>query len=141
MKEFLHHLGYRTIDDAIEFLMTGLATLPVLLMLTGHVVLGAFVQGIEVIRAFDRARYAIGRVGKASREKRDLEMKAGIVEGYGDGTYRGDRLTTRYEMAEVVAKAMARSDKADASLKALIDKLAVEFASELNTLGVRVAKL
>ena len=43
MKEFLHQLGYRTVDDAIEFLMAGLATLPVLLMLTGHVVLGAFV--------------------------------------------------------------------------------------------------
>ena len=43
MKEFLHHLGYRTIDDAIEFLMAGLATLPVLLMLTGRVVLGACV--------------------------------------------------------------------------------------------------
>ena len=43
MKEFLHQLGYRTVDDAIEFLMAGLATLPVLLMLTGHVILGAFV--------------------------------------------------------------------------------------------------
>jgi len=47
-----------------------------------------FVQGIEVIRAFDRARYAIGRVGKASREKRDLEMKAGIVE-YGSMSVLG----------------------------------------------------
>ncbi len=48
---------------------------------------------------------------------------------------------TRYEMAQVVAKAMARSGKADAETKALIDKLAVEFAAELNHLGVRVAKL
>ena len=66
---------------------------------------------------------------------------AGIVDGYGDGTFRGDRTMTRYEMAQVVAKAMARSDKADAEMKALIDKLAVEFAAELNNLGVRVAKL
>lgn len=67
--------------------------------------------------------------------------KAGIVDGYGDGTFRGDKTMTRYEMAQIVAKAMARSDKADAENKALIDKLAVEFAAELNSLGVRVAKL
>jgi len=67
--------------------------------------------------------------------------KAGIVDGYGDGTFRGDKTMTRYEMAQIVAKAMARSDKADAENKALIDKLAVEFAAELNNLGVRVAAL
>ena len=67
--------------------------------------------------------------------------KSGIVDGYGDGTFRGDRTMSRYEMAQIVAKAMARSDKADAENKALIDKLSVEFAQELNNLGVRVAKL
>jgi len=67
--------------------------------------------------------------------------QAGIVDGYGDGTFKGDQAMTRYEMAQVVAKAMARSDKADAEQKALIDKLAVEFAAELNNLGVRVANL
>jgi hypothetical protein len=71
----------------------------------------------------------------------DKLTAAGIVDGYGDGTFRGDRTMTRYEMAQVVAKAMARSDKADAEQKALIDKLAVEFADELNNLGVRVSKL
>ena len=67
--------------------------------------------------------------------------QAGILDGYGDGTYRGERLATRYELAQATAKAMARADKADAQMKALIDKLAVEFAAELNNLGVRVAKL
>jgi len=67
--------------------------------------------------------------------------QAGILDGYGDGTYKGGNLATRYEMAQATAKAMARSDKADAANKALIDKLAVEFAAELNNLGVRVAKL
>ena len=67
--------------------------------------------------------------------------QAGILDGYGDGTYRGERTATRYEMAQATAKAMARTDKADAQMKALIDKLAVEFAAELNNLGVRVAKL
>ena len=64
----------------------------------------------------------------------------GVVEGYGDGTYRGDRNITRYEMAQMVAKAMARTD-VSATDKALIDKLAAEFSEELNNLGVRVSKL
>lgn len=67
--------------------------------------------------------------------------QAGIVDGYGDGTFRGDKTITRYEMAQIVAKAMTKSDKADAAQKAAIDKLAVEYAAELNNLGVRVAKL
>jgi len=50
--------------------------------------------------------------------------KAGIIDGYGDGTFRGDKLMSRYEFAQATAKAMAKSDKADAELKALVDKLA-----------------
>jgi len=57
----------------------------------------------------------------------------GVVEGYPDGTYGGDRLMTRYEMAQIVAKAMAKG--------ANVDRLAAEFADELDSLGVRVANL
>ena len=63
----------------------------------------------------------------------------GVVEGYGDGTYRGDQEITRYEMAQMVARAMAKG--ANGADKALIDKLAAEFADELNNLGVRVSAL
>ena len=63
----------------------------------------------------------------------------GVIEGYGDTTFKGNRNITRYEMAQMVAKAMAKNTSgAD---KALIDKLAAEFAEELNNLGVRVANL
>ena len=58
---------------------------------------------------------------------------AGIVDGYGDATFGGDRLMTRYEMAQIVAKAMAKG--------ANVDRLAAEFADELDSLGVRVAAL
>ena len=58
---------------------------------------------------------------------------AGVVDGYPDGTYGGDKLMTRYEMAQIVAKAMAKG--------ANVDKLAAEFADELDALGVRVANL
>ena len=66
---------------------------------------------------------------------------AGIVDGYGDNTYRGDRTMTRYEMAQIIARAMASSEKADAAVKAELDKLSVEFATELRNLGVRVTAL
>ena len=64
----------------------------------------------------------------------------GVIEGYGDGTYRGDQEITRYEMAQMVARAMARVGVGDGD-RALIDRLAAEFADELNSLGVRVASL
>ena len=64
----------------------------------------------------------------------------GVIEGYGDGTYRGDQEITRYEMAQMVARAMAKGSVSGAD-KAMIDKLAAEFADELKSLGVRVAAL
>ena len=64
----------------------------------------------------------------------------GVIEGYGDSTFQGDKNITRYEMAQMVAKAMAKKDVSAAD-KAMIDKLAAEFADELNNLGVRVANL
>ncbi len=60
----------------------------------------------------------------------------GVVEGYGDGTFVGGQEITRYEMAQMVAKAMAKG-----ATSAQLDKLAAEFAAELNSLGVRVAAL
>lgn len=66
---------------------------------------------------------------------------AGIVDGYGDSTFKGEKTMTRYEMATAVAKAMAKEDKANAEQKAAIDKLAAEYSSELDNLGVRVSNL
>jgi len=64
---------------------------------------------------------------------------AGVIEGYGDGTYRGDRQITRYEMAQMVAKAMAKNPTG--ASKAELDRLAAEFRDELDALGVRVSEL
>ena len=57
----------------------------------------------------------------------------GVIEGYPGGIYGGDRLMTRYEMAQITAKAMAKGANAD--------RLTAEFAGELDSLGVRVANL
>lgn len=68
-------------------------------------------------------------------------VKAGLIDGYGDGDFRGDKAITRYEMAALVAKAMSNVEKADNANKVLIDKLKVEYASELKNLGVRMDNL
>lgn len=67
--------------------------------------------------------------------------QAGVISGYGDGTFRGDTHITRYEMATLVAKAMANCDNADPEIQKTVDALAAEYATELNNLGVRVDNL
>ena len=73
----------------------------------------------------------------------DQLAKDGVVTGYGDGTYKGQKQITRYEMAVMVARAMANNKGVTVSGndKALLDKLAAEFGDELNNLGVRVTNL
>ena len=45
------------------------------------------------------------------------------------------------EQAQMIAKAMANQDRANAEQQAMINRLADEFSNELNNLGVRVARL
>nr|WP_092074243.1 S-layer homology domain-containing protein [Dendrosporobacter quercicolus]NSL49144.1 S-layer homology domain-containing protein [Dendrosporobacter quercicolus DSM 1736]SDM85292.1 S-layer homology domain-containing protein [Dendrosporobacter quercicolus] len=65
--------------------------------------------------------------------------QAGVVDGYADGTFKGDKTMTRYEMAQIVAKAMNKSLNDDQ--QGTVDELSQEFAAELNNLGVKVDSL
>ena len=65
----------------------------------------------------------------------------GVVEGYPDGTFKGERNMTRYELAQIIARLMAKEDQLNAEQKATLDKLAGEYADELANLGVRVGNL
>ena len=67
--------------------------------------------------------------------------KDGIINGYPDGEFKGDHLLTRYEMSMIVAKAIDKYEAASQEDKDRIDKLSSEYASELNRLGKRVAKV
>ena len=60
---------------------------------------------------------------------------AGIIQGVDGQYFQGNRNITRYEAAEMVAKAMAHMDKASVEQRALINKLADEYADELNNLA------
>ena len=77
--------------------------------------------------------WAYGAVAKLAQ--------AGIIDGYNDRSFRGDKILTRYEFAIIVAKAMDKFEAADDTNKKLIDTLSAEFNSELNRLGARVAKV
>ena len=104
-------------------------------MITGALVIGAASTTFAAANPFSDVpadSWAYDAVSKLAAD--------GIVDGYGDGTYKGQETMTRYEMAQIVAKAMTKTDidKAD---KALVDKLAAEFSEELDNLGVRVSDL
>lgn len=65
----------------------------------------------------------------------------GVIDGYPDGTFRGDKHVTRYEIAQIVARLMAKEDTLNASQKETLDKLSSQYANELKDLGVRIAEL
>ena len=54
----------------------------------------------------------------------------GIVQGFEDGQYHGDRTMTRYEMAEIIYNALMEGKKADA-------ELVEEFKPELQAMAAR----
>lgn len=70
----------------------------------------------------------------------------GLLEGYPDGTFKGDRAATRWEVAMIVARLLAKMEQAHATFatKAEMDevrKLTAALKDELDALGVRVTKL
>lgn len=68
----------------------------------------------------------------------------GIIDGYPDGKFKGDRPLTRYEMAVVVARAVAKLQENPGVSKQDLDKLQKlidALKDELDALGVRVTNL
>jgi len=70
----------------------------------------------------------------------------GVIDGYPDGEFKGDRPLTRYEMAVIVARTLShlRRDAGKAPSRADLDKLQKlidALKDELDALGVRVANV
>jgi len=67
----------------------------------------------------------------------------GLVSGYPDGAFKGGQPATRYEVASMVARALAYEDLRHASKEDLemLKKLVMEFKDELDALGVKVDKI
>jgi len=76
--------------------------------------------------------------------------QSGIMGGYPDGTFKGRKVMTRYEVAVILAKIMARIEDARSrgqtvqiapDNQALMSRLGTEFRTELDLLGVRIDSL
>lgn len=65
----------------------------------------------------------------------------GVVDGYPDGTFKGDKNVSRYELAQIIARLMAKENSLNDSQKAMVQKLSAEYADDLQNLGVRVKEL
>lgn len=65
----------------------------------------------------------------------------GVVDGYPDGTFKGDKNVSRYELAQIIARLMAKENSLNDSQKAAVQKLSAEYADDLQNLGVRVKEL
>jgi hypothetical protein len=70
----------------------------------------------------------------------------GLIDGYPDGTFKGDRPLTRYEMAAIVARVIAKIEVAGAGAASKTDldklqKLIAALKDELDALGVRVTSV
>ncbi len=69
----------------------------------------------------------------------------GIIDGYPDGKFKGDRPLTRYEMAVVVARAVAKLQENQSGVSKddleKLQKLIDALKDELDALGVRVTNL
>ena len=72
-----------------------------------------------------------------SYEALDYLAKNGVIEGYTDGTFQGNRTMSRYEMAAITARAMQASNL-DIGARSVLEKLEKEYGSELATLRAQV---
>lgn len=61
----------------------------------------------------------------------------GVIDGYGDGNFKSDKLMNCYEMAEIVSKAVAKYDGLRPQDKGAVKKLEQEFGAELKDMDVR----
>lgn len=62
----------------------------------------------------------------------------GVVDGYPDGSFKGNKEISRFETAQIVARLLAKENSLNNEQKASIHKLANAYSDELKQLGVRV---
>ena len=68
----------------------------------------------------------------------------GIIQGFPNGTFKGNQNVTRYQLAMITAKMIANVENCGGVSKTdlqTLEKLTVEFADELALLGVKVTAL
>lgn len=87
-----------------------------------------------------------------ARKEIDELQQRGIVRGFPDGTFKGNKMMTRYELAMVIARLLHYIDEVsgkggssntaiDEEARMKIDRLQKEFGEELRQLGVKLDNL
>lgn len=78
----------------------------------------------------------------------DFLVSQGYMEGYPDGSFKGRKVTTRYDVALILARILKRMEEKKAMLdqaseeeRAALSRLTKEFRDELGLLDVRVDSL
>ena len=78
----------------------------------------------------------------------DFLISQGYMEGYPDGTFKGRKVTTRYDIALIIARILKRMEEKKATIdaaseeeRAALTRLTKEFRDELGLLDVRVDSL
>ncbi len=78
----------------------------------------------------------------------DFLISQGYMEGYPDGTFKGRKVTTRYDVALILARILKRMEEKKATIdaaseeeRAALSRLTKEFRDELGLLDVRVDSL
>lgn len=77
--------------------------------------------------------------GHWSYDSLEQLAESGVFAGYQEVHFRKNQTLTRYEMAVLVAKAIANENNVNSEQRMTIDKLAAEFKAELTNLGVNSA--
>jgi len=77
MHRVLGWLGYRDMDDAIEFVMAGLALLPALMFITGNVLAGAVSLVVLILLLAALGRRTLPAASPARGRSRRAALRAG----------------------------------------------------------------
>lgn len=100
----------------------------------------ALLMGFGDVSAEEKNSYADVPKNHWAYTEIDALVQDKLIVGYDAAVYDKNKIATRFEMARFLANALSKYEQADTQQKAKIDRLAQEFAVELNTLGVRTVQ-
>lgn len=73
----------------------------------------------------------------------DYLTQRGVLEGYPDGFFKGDRTLTRYEFAQAIARLLdtIQTGNSDEQIKIMADTLRAEFSDQLANMNKQIGEL
>ena len=99
------------------------------------IIAGAAIASADMFTDVPSTHWAYQAVSSLSEQ--------GIIDGFPDNTFKGNQNVTRYQLALITAKLLAKVEQGGIGNNDVntVEKLTVEFADELALLGVKVTSL